>query len=267
MNIYENLKCPVCSRELLRVGGSLVCEARHTYDVSKEGYVNLTNTASQKISGDSKEMARARNEFLATGAYAPLASLLSEYSRSVVVDAGCGEGYYTRALAGSAELCYGFDLSKSAVSIAAKRASASGLSDKTFFGVGTVYSLPLRDGCADTLINVFAPCVEEEYERVLAPGGRLIVACAGRDHLAAMKRVLYENTRENTERMDLPGKMRRVDFRELKYDIDLTSRDMIKNLYLMTPYCFKTSIEAQERLFSLDRLKTEVHFNVYVYEK
>ena len=115
--------CPKCSFALsLNDNGSALCKNGHCYDKSKEGYYNLllSNTASH---GDNREMVVARRNFLDTGAYLPLARRVSELVRdnvdthSSILDAGCGEGYYTdiieRALTESNKECevFGFDIS------------------------------------------------------------------------------------------------------------------------------------------------------------
>ncbi len=263
------LICPKCKAPLTRMGGSLVCEAKHTYDIAKTGYVNLINTNSKKESGDSKEMSRARSAFLSSGAYAPFRDALCRAAGSgdVLIDAGCGEGYYTVALAGGYSRALGFDLSKASVDYAAKRARAEGISDRTFFGVGSVYDMPVASECADCITSIFAPCATDEFLRILKHGAKLVVACAGKRHLEGMKAVLYENVRENTDRADLPSCMHEIERHDITYDITLEGSESIRSLYMMTPYCHKTAPDAEARLFSLDKLKTVADFEIRVYEK
>ena len=267
--ITSRLACPVCSMPLDRVGGSLVCESRHTYDIARTGYVNLVNTSSQRESGDSEECVRARSIFLGSGGYAEFSRAVCRAAGEgeVCVDAGCGEGYYTTALARSFSLTYGFDLSRASIIAAAKRARAEGVAERTFFGVGSVYSLPMQSGCADVITNIFAPCVEEEYKRVLRDSGRLVVACAGEEHLSGLKSALYDEVRVNTERRDLPASMTIVSCEKVRYELTLDTPELIRALYMMTPYAYRTSREAEARLFSLRRLTTLVDFDILVYKK
>ncbi len=269
MTTQNVLICPKCKAPLTQMGGSLVCESRHTYDISKRGYVNLVNTTSQKESGDSKEMARFRAEFLSGGAYADFRMELCRAAGTgdVLVDAGCGEGYYTCAMAEQFGLTLGFDLSKASVDYAARRAKACGVSEKTFFGVSSVYEMPISCECADTVVSIFAPCAVKEFMRVLKVGGRLVVGCAGKHHLRELKAVLYENVTDNTKRSDLPACMPEIERHDISYSITLDGKDSIRALYMMTPYCHRTSPEAEARLLSLDRLQTTVDFEIRVYEK
>ena len=178
---------------------------------------------------------------------------------------GCGDGYYSVLAARNCDVLFGFDLSKTAVEHAAKRARAAGI-DNTLFSVASVYALPVGDAVCDTVLSVFAPCAEAEYFRILRPGGRLILAAAGRDHLAELKAVLYHEVHENTERRDLPSVLRPVGRETLSYRRTLNP-DALHALYLMTPYCRRTAREAAERLFALPELTVTFSFDLSVYER
>ena len=177
--ILSALACPVCGGgfALSENKKSLVCEKRHCFDIASSGYVNFCGSHG----GDSKELVRARREFLSLGYYRPIADaaveLLGKYApEGVVADLGCGEGYYGDIIARAGYKLCGFDLSKPAVEAAAKRKNPS-----AFFAVGGVFELPLKDESCAALTNIFAPCAEKEYTRVLKKGGCLIVIGAGED--------------------------------------------------------------------------------------
>lgn len=263
------LSCPHCGQALERVGGSYICASRHTYDVARSGYVNLTSGSSRRESGDSGEMAEARAAFLDRGFYAPLRDAVCRIigECGILVDAGCGEGYYTVAASQKASFALGVDLSRPSVERAAKRAKAVGVGEKTLFAVSSVYTLPLPDGCADVVLSMFAPCAEKEFSRILKRGGRLILAGAGKEHLWGMKKVLYRDVRENTVRADLPLRMKKTGEEELRYMLRLKDAETIRALYRMTPYAFRTPREAEERLFSLPKLDTLADFMLYTYVK
>jgi 23S rRNA (guanine745-N1)-methyltransferase len=95
------LICPICKTSLHRKDRSLICEKNHSYDFAKSGYINLLNPGKMNNAraGDSKEMISARTRFFESGCYEmirqTLCEIVSSLSPSVVVDAGCGEGYYT----------------------------------------------------------------------------------------------------------------------------------------------------------------------------
>ena len=271
MHAFENigaLACPLCGEKLCFAGSSLTCNGarRHNFDIAKSGYVNLNTHAS--TSGDDKEMAKARQSFLRKGYYEPLAKAvaLAAGSGRVLCDAGCGEGYYTEVAAEKFDAVIGVDLSKHALTLAAKSAKQSFISEKMLYTTASVYELPLDSGSCDAVINVFAPCVEEEYLRVLKKGGKLIVAAAGRDHLYGLKAVLYDNVIPNEERSDYPKKMRLLNTETVKYEADIIGED-IYSLFTMTPYFYRTKKESAERLKTMEKLRTLLEFEVRTYVK
>ena len=139
--------CPVCRKELLQNGKSLVCENRHSFDISASGYVNLL-TGSGKNHGDDPEMVAARRRFLNRGYYSPLCEAVINECRkaapSYLLDAGCGEGYYTKRIKDALPECgvYGFDISKKA---AEKAAKLGGLR----ICVASAYRMPYKDSGFD----------------------------------------------------------------------------------------------------------------------
>ena len=159
----------------------------------------------------------------------------------------------------------GFDLSKFAVDSAAKRLGRAGHGG--FFSVSSVFEMPLADGSAAAIVNVFAPCAEEEYCRVLKDGGYLIVAYAGPDHLMGLKRALYDIARGNDGRADLPDAMTLVEEIRVRFDISVEGKEQINHLFAMTPYYWKTSVSDGEKLARLEQLDTEVDVILAIYQK
>lgn len=270
--IREALRCPICGAafELENNGKSLVClgeKKRHCYDFSSSGYINFAPPA-QSHSGDSKEAVRARTSFLNGGFYAPVCDAVKQavrqHASGLVIDAGCGEGYYSSAIAEVAEAVIGFDLSKFGVETAAKRVRGR---DNAFFGVAGIYSMPLASRSADGVVSIFAPCANEEFERVLKENGVLIVACAGKDHLIGLKQAIYDTTYENTEREDMPLDMTLVSEQRIAYEIKLEDNKAITDLFYMTPYYYRTGERDMEKLRGLERLTTPVDILVRVYRK
>ena len=272
--ILEGLVCPCCaSRLYLKEGtNSLFCGGAkpHCYDISSSGHINFALRHSG--GGDSKEAVRSRRDFLDTGAYKRVADAISDIlcellpNDAHVVDAGCGEGYYSSIIAERGFAVSGFDLSKEAVIAASKRAKRDGL-ESTLFGVASVYELPLASEASDAVVNIFAPCVEDEYARVLKSGGYLLVAYAGAEHLMGLKRAIYDTTYENEGRADMPSRLRLVDERRIKYDIRLDTTESIMNLFSMTPYYWRTSEADKHKLSALSELETTVDIIIAIYKK
>jgi 23S rRNA (guanine745-N1)-methyltransferase len=273
------LRCPVCAASLFArqredgAVGSLLCtgERQHCYDFARTGHVHLSPRHSG--GGDAKEAVVARSHFLGAGYYRLALDELIRLSKKhigngLIVDAGCGEGYYTggvaAAMEGKAELC-GFDLSRDAVASAAKAAKRDAL--PAFYAVASVFELPLRDGCADGVLNIFAPCAEAEYCRVLKDGGVLIVVGAGERHLLGLKRAVCDEVYVNEARADLPQQMTLIDQTTVEGEITVNGSEMIAALFSMTPYYWRTPRAAAQRLTALQTLTTEIAFDFKVYRK
>ena len=261
------LLCPVCKSELTKTENALKCENSHSFDVAKEGYVNLlTGSKSGSLIGDNRDMARSRKNFLDKGYFAAAAQTvcreISALSPAGVLDICCGEGYYTQMITDvcDAEI-YGFDISKEMVRLAAKRKC-----NANFF-VANMSDIPLADSSIDCAVHLFAPFCEKEFMRVIRPGGYLISVCPGADHLWEMKSVLYEKPYKNEEICpNIEGFTLSRAFNST-HTAHLTSKDDIEALFKMTPYYYHTSPADKLKLLSLDSLKTTIDFYIRIYLK
>ena len=242
-----------------------------TYDISASGYINLASPK-QCGGGDTKGAVKARSVFLDCGYYKPIADktveLLAKYASDapVVIDAGCGEGYYTLQIAKNADVAIGFDISKFAVEAAAKRAKRECVNNAAFC-VASVYTMPIFDGAADAVVNIFAPCVDEEYLRVLKQNGVLIVVQAGKEHLMGLKKALYDSAYQNDVRADLPTSLELVCEENLKYNIDVVGNENLQALFAMTPYYWRTSQSDAKKLEELESINTDIDIIFSVYRK
>lgn len=266
--------CPVCGQSLQRNEKTYFCAAGHSYDLAKEGYVYLLppNKKHSKDPGDNKQMVAARRDFLETGLYEPFSDELNRLAMEavgnlkspVILDAGCGEGYYTGRLAdifaGRARM-YGFDISKCAVRAAAKRYP------DIAFAVGSSFGIPFADAAADLAVNVFAPIVPAELARVVKPGGHLVLAVPGETHLYGLKEILYEAPYENPYKETAYPGFTFLQRTAVADEITLTDKQTMLNLFAMTPYYWKTGVEGGERLRQTQRLETHIEFQFLVYRR
>lgn len=268
--------CPVCGEPLRRLEKTCACPNGHSYDLAAEGYVHLLppNRMHSKAPGDSKQMVASRRAFLRGGWYEPFSDKLNELAAEcvpapspVILDAGCGEGYYTGRLRehlvsrGLAPRMFGFDISKSAVKAAAKKYG------EIFFAVASMFEIPVQSGSADCVVNVFAPIVEDELNRVLRPGGFLILAVPGPRHLFGLKEILYDAPYENEHRETRYRGFRFQKRVAVPLEITLSDGDSIQNLFAMTPYYWKTPVEGSERLKNSKKLTTQIEFDFILYQK
>ena len=268
-------RCPLCAGPLDRGERAYVCPNGHSYDIAREGYTYLlpSNQKHSAAPGDDKGMAAARRDFLAKGFYRHLLDALAELTLSHagqsprLLDAGCGEGYYTAGVfqalaeAGRIPRMAGTDISKFALRYAAKREKG------VEFAVASSYRLPLEEGAVDLLLNCFSPLALEEFRRVLRPGGWFFYVVPAADHLWELKEVLYDRPYRNEER--------ETPYEGFHYEavipadrtITLERPEDIQNLFRMTPYYWKTPKAGGERLAALDRLSVRTAFRIHVFQR
>ena len=264
--------CPICKSKLNIQGKSYLCENNHSFDIAKQGYVNLlpVNKKHSDNPGDSKEMVLSRREFLESGNYdcftkklcEIIDSLFPDTQKITIADCGCGEGYYDGKLEDISPDydLFGFDISKEAVRYAA------GKYKKCNYAVGSCFNMPLSNESFDLALNIFAPMVESEMARILKKDGYMIYAVPGESHLMGLKKVLYENTYENEEKHTEYDGFQFVDRVSVKNEITVNG-EMGVNLFRMTLYYFKTELGAEGKIINNNGFTTEIHFDFLIYQK
>jgi 23S rRNA (guanine745-N1)-methyltransferase len=274
--------CPVCGEPLPRVERSYRCANGHPFDVAREGYVNLLlpQHRRSKDPGYSREMIAGRRDFFDAGHYERLADGIAELVSShlpagsgerVVLDAGCGEGYYLRRLRallareGTEQrtvLC-GLDISKHGIRVAARR------DPRGVYAVANSYRMPVLDGAVDMLLTQFSPVSAEDFRRVVKPGGVVLVGGPGADHLFTFKELLYETPEQHDTVDTLAGEpgFELIDTHTIRYPLTLRGPGQVANLLLMTPFYWSVSQDTRDRLAELDSLDTEVDVVVHAYRR
>ncbi|MBQ4321309.1 MAG: methyltransferase domain-containing protein [Oscillospiraceae bacterium] len=259
-------RCPVCGEELAPRERQLVCANGHSFDVAKQGYVNLLRTGNGlKRHGDDAAMVQSRRAFLEKGFYAPIRDAVVRAAapfaaEGLILDAGCGEGYYTEAVSRvPGALVWGTDISREAAKACGKRGISC--------AVATSARLPLKDGAAKGVMCLFAPLENREFARILQPGGKLVLAVPLREHLWELKAAVYDTPYENPDPcMTVPG-FRLSGYEDVREMLHLTENGDILTLFRMTPYWYKTGRKDQEKLDKLTALDTRIAVRVAVYEK
>ena len=269
--------CPLCAEPLLMEDGRYFCGAGHSFDVAAAGYTHLLppNRKNSKFPGDDKEMVAARNRFLERGYYAPLLNALCDricddvanIPAPVLLDSGCGEGYYTAGLYqslkahGHTPAVAGVDISKFALKRAAKRLPEGE------FAVASVYHLPLPDDSVDAITNVFSPLADEEFARILRPNGLFYYVVPSPLHLWEMKEVLYEKPYENPVKHEEYPQFTWLGATPVRYTTTLLDSEDIMALFGMTPYVWKTPKDGIDRLAARETLTTQIGFDVHCYRR
>ena len=186
--------CPICQENLTLLESSLKCCNRHSFDLAKFGYVNLTPQIKQSANYD-KENFQNRQQILEAGFYQAILEAVSDLLASsetstTVLDIGCGEGFYSRKLQERHpdKTFYAFDISKDSVQIAAK--SEPNWAVNWF--VGDLARLPIKDASMDILLDIFSPANYGEFRRILSKDGILIKVIPTENHLKEIRQKVQD---------------------------------------------------------------------------
>ena len=285
--IYQ---CPVCRFKLDLVEKSLVCPERHTYDISREGYVNLllANQKNSKDPGDSKLMAECRQNFLDKGFYNSLSEEINKViggfiakvgsgawpegePRLNILDVGCGVGFYSGKMLeylGQKSLddrvnFWGIDISKSVVQKAAKRYT------EMQFAIGSSFHLPYLTGSLDIIFSIFSPFEAQEIFRVLKPGGIIMVVRPGANHLKELGELIYGKFQLQGNQLDLSESLdvKLIKKYQLNFDINLETNEDLMSLVNMTPYCWHLNDENKATLAKTKKLTTGADFQISLFQR
>jgi 23S rRNA (guanine745-N1)-methyltransferase len=220
--VVDVLRCPICRGKFTRSVGSLRCAAGHTFDIARQGYVNLLGAGT----GDTAGMVADRAAFLAAGHYAPLAGLVAEWAAGsaagLVVDAGAGTGYYLSAVL---DRWPSFGLALDASPVALRRAARA--HERVGAVVWDVWRpWPVRDDAAAVVLNVFAPRNGPEFHRVLRPDGTLIVVTPTTEHLAELSGLLAVDPHKAQRLAATLAQFELVNSQTLRYPMTLHETDV-----------------------------------------
>lgn len=264
------LRCPLCEAPLKQQGQSLSCDSMHQFDLAKEGYINLLPVQFKKSKqpGDSQPMVQARRRFLSSGHYQFLRDAVAQkvkqlhQANSAVIDMGCGEGYYTGAIASALEqssCVYGFDIAKPAIRYGAKR-----YTDCTFC-VASTKRMPVTDTCASVVTSIFAPLFEQEAQRVLQEQGFYVVVSPGPDHLKQLKALIYKEIKQH-QAVAAPAGFTEYEQTLIKETLNLDGEQAC-DLAQMTPFAWKIQPEQWDELRSQPHFEVEAQFYISVFQK
>jgi 23S rRNA (guanine745-N1)-methyltransferase len=184
-SVITHLRCPVCSGPLTAAVRALRCAAGHSFDIARQGYVDLTAGRSVHA-GDSADMVAARESLLDAGHFDLVSDEVTRAAAGVpgaglIMEVGAGTGRYLSRALGPDRVGLAVDVSKPALRRAARIDPRIGAVRADVW-----QGLPVRDGAADVILDIFAPRSGPEFARVLRPGGLLVVVTPAPGHLAEL---------------------------------------------------------------------------------
>jgi 23S rRNA (guanine745-N1)-methyltransferase len=271
--------CPYCQNELLATSNkNYACELNHSFDVSKEGYINLLpiNQKKSKSPGDNEMMISARRNFLELGFYDPLIEHIIKIIKEdftfnnnhfIALDAGCGEGYYSEKvmnnIPGMTSQIVGTDISKYAVKNAAKKYKDN------FYFVSSVFNLPVATEGIDLILSIFSPLQPEEFKRILTKDGYVIVVSPGENHLKELAELIYDNFREHENNVieKMTPSLEYQTTKKATFNIHITDVESLLILLKMTPYYWSTSKENLTKIESCNDINITCDFNISIFKR
>lgn len=183
------LCCPLCLGGLTLSGGSAVCDAKHSYDLSAKGYINFAPWQNQRDFAYNKALFECRRRVFADGFYSPVLDAIMPLllGAGTVLDVGCGEGWYSGEMSRNLPdaRILGVDLSRDAIALAAGQSGAA-------FVVGDLKRLPVMDHTMDAVVDVLTPSDYAEFSRVLKPQGRFIKVIPQADYLTEIRQLVKD---------------------------------------------------------------------------
>ena len=306
--------CPLCQSPLQPAADTWRCDGslhpkqtQHPFDVARQGYVNLlpVQQKKSKAPGDSQASIEARKRFLNAGHYQPLQALIchkmtellaknelafeqvAEQTNKPVnwLDIGCGEGYYTQAMAQTGmDVLIAADISKPAVVELAKASKALGRlwyqKDKDsatkataiYPMVTSAAHLPLRAHSINGISSIFSPILPEAFNQVLSAEGYLIIAKPDMGHLVTVREALFDDVREHDSDkflQELAPYFELLEMHHVSTKLSLSAEDLA-DLLTMTPYAYRARSEKKQALLAsvvTEKFVTEAKFIVYVMQK
>ncbi|MBR9882692.1 MAG: methyltransferase domain-containing protein [Oceanospirillales bacterium] len=275
------LSCPVCHGALAIDADekSLRCEAGHSFDRARQGYWNLllAQRKKSKDPGDNSEMIQARRRFLDAGYYWLIAEQLNQLlvaelsgiQSPLLLDLGCGEGYYTMQIeealtaAGFSAQIAGLDISKHAVKAACKR--STGID----WLVATGADVPLPAESLDAMTLMFSRVMPGPMAKVIKPGGLLVVVWPGPAHLMALRELIYDEVRlreyDPTPELDALFEHQRTE--TLNFDFEIDNAQGIDDLLTMTPHGQRIKSSTHSAILERGQLNCQADIRLGVYRR
>lgn len=267
------LVCPLDGACLQREQSSWRCEHGHSFDMAKQGYLNLLSVQDKrsKDPGDTKVMIAARARILDAGLYTPIAqqlnaivlkSIPSQLSDSVIVDAGCGNGYYLDSLIKhTSAQGIGVDISKWAIMAAAK------CNKHITWLVASNRKLPISDHSVDIVICAFGFPDFAAFKKVLKPKGIIVMIDPAEKHLIEMRQVIYPFIKSYHANDFLSATLQGysvVEQQSLNYLLKEVKQTALQDILTMSPHLYKTNTEGKEKMAALAHLSltVDVQFSV-----
>jgi 23S rRNA (guanine745-N1)-methyltransferase len=232
----------------------VVCPRGHSFDIARSGYINLLQPQDRrsKQPGDTAAALEGRRRLHDRGVTGPLldaiAEVISGAPDDIVLDAGCGDGFYLGSLA----RLTGFDGRGVDISVPAVDAAARRYPECEWIVANADRFVPYADRSFSIVQSITARMNAGEFRRVLRDDGRLLVALPAPEDLIELRGAGRDRVARTVETFARDFTL--VDKRRVSTTTDLDAaavQDVLHSIY--RPRRSKPA-DAMRVTFSLDLL-------------
>ena len=265
--------CPICVADMtLRDKSQFVCRAGHTFDLAKQGYVNLAPQA--HTTKYDKELFAARSHVMASEFFGPVVDFiakaiqerLGDKNKLTVLDAGCGEGTHLMNVLGTLDgepIGVGIDLAKEGIVAAAKAYPG------TIWTVADLANCPFHDARFDVILNILSPANYAEFNRLLRSGGWIVKVVPEKRYLQELREIFYDG-KKATEETDPVGRFSEqlsdVHVEHITYPFGL-DRELLASLIRMTPLTWGADEEKVAEAWQSGLSSVTIDYKVLIGQK
>lgn len=272
---YESvLKCPICNSNMNVIElKSLICEKRHTFDFTKQGYINLM-THSIKTKYD-KELFEARRKLMSdVGFFEPVVVEIIKVIQNQVqlnsdklfiLDTGCGEGSHLASICDNLNkpaVGVGIDIAKEGIIVASKNYQ------NQIWAVADLAQSPFKNQQFDVILNILSPSNYSEFTRLLKDDGVVIKIVPQSGYLKELRKAFYEDSEKQTysnietvEHFD--DNFRLVNTSRITYTVNLDI-PTLHSLIKMTPLTWSLTEETIQSFIATEPSEITVDLDILI---
>ncbi|MGE8035047.1 SAM-dependent methyltransferase [Lysinibacillus sp. KCTC 33748] len=234
----KNIKlfaCPICQESMdVFEQGRLVCSSNHSFDIAKQGYINmLTHGAVSKYN---KELFESRKAVIDSGIYDVVEDKIGELiaNAETVLDTGCGEGsHLARIMVKKHGIGIGIDIAKEGILAASRHYP------EQMWCVGDLAKSPFARSSFDAILNILSPANYEEFKRLLTHNGCVVKVVPQSGYLHELRAQLYaDSTKESYSNEQIVARFKEsftdVSVERITYTVPL-AKELVPALLEMTP--------------------------------
>lgn len=237
----QHLICPICKTKFNNHIQFITCLNNHTFDIAKEGYINLALKKSKSIYG--RELFDARKKVIQQSFFDSLEEIIVKMvhdrylqnEQLVILDAGCGEGsLFSRILLslkreGLNYIAVGIDNAKEGIKLATKEDYS------ILWVVGDISNIPMADSSVDIILNTLSPANYSEFKRLLKDHGIVIKTIPNGDYLKEFRQNINKTDYSNQRISKLfSNNLENIEKNNIRY-VKYLNQEQRKLVWEMTP--------------------------------